>query len=160
MEPTIVPLASRHYAAALADGIPDDTPEMRRRIVDGTVADLELMQQSRGAAPLRTHPGPTSPIPRSEPAIQTSPPPQVIAPARRPAPVAAPVVRSTPSYGGKPQSLSGQITVSAEERQIARHSFGLVNGLQLSDNEKERLYAANKAKYQRMVASGQYGGQG
>lgn len=165
MDPSIAPLASRHYAAALADGVADDTEQMTHRIVGGVTADLELIERTRTGA-LRTDPASTAapasaPVERSP--VQAAPRPAAplprsIAPARRAIPVSAPVSRNIPSSTGGQQS--GAITLSAEERAIARNSFGAVSGLRLPDDEKERMYAANKRRYLEMLASGQYGGQG
>ncbi|WP_315766176.1 hypothetical protein [Bradyrhizobium sp. SZCCHNS2005] len=161
MDPAIIPLASRHYAAALADGVPDDTEEMTHRIVGGVTADLELMERTRAAPPRAepTLPAPTAPTP-----VQASPPPAVSrrlpsAPARRAVPVSAPVSREIPTASGQRPAGLNEVRLTSEERQIARNSFGTVGGVQMSNNEKERLYALNKAKYQRMLATGQYGGQ-
>ncbi|MGC2778703.1 MAG: hypothetical protein WA418_24035, partial [Bradyrhizobium sp.] len=168
MEPGITPLASRHYAAALADGVEDDTEEMERRILGGVTADLELMERTR-AAPLRTDPASSAtpvPAPVQRPPVEPAPQqaaaqPRPLAPAPAPArrvPVSAPVSRGVPSATGRQET--GKITLTAEERAVARNSFGAVSGLHLSDDEKERMYAANKRRYLAMLASGQYGGQG
>lgn len=77
------------------------------------------------------------------------------APQKRSVPVSAPVSREPPTSSGQ-RSSGNQITLTAEERQIARNSFGSVNGRELSPAEKERLYALNKAKYKRMLADGSY----
>ncbi|WP_316159799.1 hypothetical protein [Bradyrhizobium sp. SZCCHNRI20481] len=165
MDPSIAPLASRHYAAALADGVEDDTEAMKSRILGGVTADLELIQRTRTGA-LKTDPG--SPAASAPTSAQRSPvrsapqpagsQPRPVAVARRTIPVSAPVSRETPTPAGTQER--GAITLSAEERAIARNSFGAVSGLHLSDDAKERMYAANKRRYLAMLASGQYGGQG
>ncbi|MGJ4928612.1 hypothetical protein ACQR1I_14195 [Bradyrhizobium sp. HKCCYLS2038] len=165
MDPTIAPLASRHYAAALADGVEDDTEAMKSRILGGVTADLDLIERTR-TAPLRTDPASSAtaaPISEPRSPVHSSPqaaPPQLrpTTATRRSVPISAPVSRGVPSASGRQES--GLITLSAEERQIARNSFGAVSGLYLSDDEKERMYAANKRRYLSMLASGQYGGQG
>ena len=69
--------------------------------------------------------------------------------------MSAPVSRDPPTSSGQRQS-GNQITLTAEERAIARNSFGAINGKELTPAEKERLYALNKAKYKRMLADGSY----
>lgn len=166
LDPGIAPLASRHYAAALADGVEDDTEAMKSRILGGVTADLELIQRTRTGA-LRTDPASSATPavvsvqrPGAEPAPQSGASlPRLLsqAPARR-VPVSAPVSRGVPTASGR-QDI-GTITLTAEERAIARNSFGAVSGLHMSDHDKERMYAANKRRYLAMLASGQYGGQG
>jgi len=91
-------------------------------------------------------PAPAAPAPAPAPAPQ----PQ----ARRSMPVTAPVSReaTTPS-GERPSSSS--ITLSAEERFIARTSFTDPTG-KMTNAEKERLYAMNKARLARERAAGRY----
>ncbi|WP_172182142.1 hypothetical protein [Bradyrhizobium aeschynomenes] len=162
MDPSIAPLASRHYAAALADGVADDTEQMKRRIVGGVTADLELIERTRTGA-MRTDAA-SATVPAQQVQIEASPTSAAPlprrpgpAPARR-VPVSAPVSRGVPTGSGRQES--GPITLTAEERAIARNSFGAVSGLHMSDDDKERLYASNKRRYLAMLASGQYGGQG
>jgi hypothetical protein len=70
-------------------------------------------------------------------------------------PVSAPVSRDVPTASG--QRRTNSVTLSAEEREVARNSFGSVNGApDLTPDQKERLYAQNKAKLARMRASGEY----
>jgi hypothetical protein len=77
------------------------------------------------------------------------------APSRRSMPVSAPVSRDVPTASG--QRRTNSVTLSAEEREVARNSFGSVNGApDLTPDQKERLYAQNKAKLARMRASGEY----
>ncbi len=68
--------------------------------------------------------------------------------------------REVPSASGRPLVVDGQIKLTAEERAIARNSFGAVGGVQMSDAEKERLYARNKARYLKMREDGTYSDQG
>ncbi|WP_315720149.1 MULTISPECIES: hypothetical protein [unclassified Bradyrhizobium] len=166
MDPSIAPLASRHYAAALADGVEDDTEAMKSRILGGVTADIELIERTRNA-PLRTDPAASAtstiaPVRRdtTEGVPGSAATPQrsfAQVPARR-VPVSAPVSRGVPTASGRRES--GPLTLSAEERAIARNSFGAVSGLHMTDDDKERMYAANKRRYLAMLASGQYGGQG
>lgn len=84
------------------------------------------------------------------------PEPQQRSTQRRSIPVAAPVSRDVPSSTSGTRTQS-DMTLSAEERLIARNSFGSVKGAKdLSNEEKEYLYAQNKRKYHKMLASGQY----
>jgi hypothetical protein len=89
---------------------------------------------------------------KAAPAPAPAPSPQ---PQRRSVPVSAPVSREPPTSSGQ-RSTGNQITLTPEERAIARNSFGAVNGKELTNAEKERLYALNKAKYQKMRANGTY----
>lgn len=94
--------------------------------------------------------GPSA-APTSHQPIVTNPQPQP----RRSIPVAAPVSREPPTSSGQ-RASSSQVHLTREEREIARNSFGPVNGKDLTNAEKERLYAINKAKLARMKANGTY----
>lgn len=72
-------------------------------------------------------------------------------PQRRSMPVSAPVSRDAPSATGKPQP-SSKMTLSQEERQIARTSFSS----NMTNEQKELLYAQNKRKLQLKRANGEY----
>lgn len=80
----------------------------------------------------------------TEPVIQQQP-------QRRSMPVSAPVSRDVPGPGG--QRTASRITLSPEERDIARKSF---TASDMTDEQKEKLYAMNKAKLHRMRANGEY----
>lgn len=83
----------------------------------------------------------------AEPDPEPAPQPQ-----RRSMPVSAPVSRQTPSVTtGRP--VSSKMTLSPEERQIARSSF---TDESMSNEQKELLYARNKQKLQKMRANGEY----
>ena len=73
---------------------------------------------------------------------------------RRSVPMAAPVSRDVPTASGQRQT-SSQITLSPEEREIARSSFSDPTG-KMTNADKERLYAMNKAKLIRERAAGRY----
>jgi len=73
-------------------------------------------------------------------------------PSRRSMPVSAPVSRDAPNPSGQRQS-SRSITLTAEQRQIAKHSFSAPD---MTDEQKERLYALNLQKLNRMRANGEY----
>lgn len=72
-------------------------------------------------------------------------------PRTRSMPVTAPVSRDVPGPSGQRQA--NRITLSPEERAIARTSF---TASDMTDEQKERLYAMNKAKLHRMRANGEY----
>jgi hypothetical protein len=113
-------------------------------------------------APPRSEPPPSPAIPsyvsgspepsqaaHIAPAMTAPPPP---APPRRSMPLSAPVARDVPSLGG--QRVSGrQIILTPEERMIARNSF---TDPTLTNEQKELLYAQNKARYQQMLSDGSY----
>jgi hypothetical protein len=80
---------------------------------------------------------------------------EALPPQRRSIPVSAPVSRDVPTASGK-RSSDNQMTLSPEERAIARNSFGAINGKDLTNAQKEYLYAQNKAKYQKSLQSGEY----
>ncbi len=72
-------------------------------------------------------------------------------PQRRSMSVSAPVSRDVPGPSGQRQT--NRITLTPEERDIARKSFSASD---MTDEQKERLYAMNKAKLIRMRANGEY----
>lgn len=76
-------------------------------------------------------------------------PPQ---PARRSMPVSAPVSRDVPSANGQ-RPTSSKITLSEEERRIARTSFTAPD---MTDAQKELLYAKNKRLLAQRRANGSY----
>lgn len=65
--------------------------------------------------------------------------------------MSAPVSRDIPSPSGQRQT--NRITLSPAEREIARTSFTAED---LTIEQKERLYAMNKAKLIRQRANGEY----
>lgn len=71
---------------------------------------------------------------------------------RRSMPVSAPVSREVPTATGERQP-SKSMTLSEEERRIARSSF---TASDMTNAQKEYLYAQNKRKLQTMRANGQY----
>lgn len=78
-------------------------------------------------------------------------PAEPVQPQRRSLPMSAPVSRQAPSPSGQRQNNS--MTLTAEERAIARNSFTATD---MSNAQKEFLYAKNKQRYQAMKANGQY----
>lgn len=83
--------------------------------------------------------------PPATPAAEATPPKQ------RSIPMSAPVSRDVPTPSGERQP-SSKVTLTAEERQIARTSFTS----DMTNAQKELLYARNKAKLARMKANGEY----
>lgn len=84
---------------------------------------------------------PVAPNPEPEPTPQ---------PQRRSMPVSAPVSREVPTTSGVRQET--KMNLSPEERLIARTSFSS----DMTDAQKEYLYAQNKKKLRDMRANGQY----
>jgi hypothetical protein len=78
--------------------------------------------------------------------------PVEVQPQRRSMPVSAPVSRDVPTASGQRQS-SSKITLSPDEVAIARSSF---TASDMTNAQKELLYAQNKRKLQTMRANGQY----
>jgi len=92
-------------------------------------------------------------------AAPAAPAPAPAAPQRRSIPMSAPVAREIPGSNGR--RGDGAVTLSPEERDIARRSImdhpGQPN---LTNAEKEYLYAQNKLKLARMKRDGTYSDQG
>lgn len=84
---------------------------------------------------------------KAAPQIEPAPQPQ-----RRSMPVSAPVSRDAPTVSGQRQP-STKITLTAEERAIAHTSFTAPD---MTNAQKELLYAQNKRKLITMRANGQY----
>lgn len=85
----------------------------------------------------------------SEFGFKAEPEPQ---PQRRSMPVSAPVSREAPLASGQRPS-SSKVTLSEEERQIARTSF---TNPDMTNAQKEYLYAQNKQKLSQRRANGSY----
>lgn len=66
--------------------------------------------------------------------------------------MSAPVSRDVPTPSGQRQA-SSKITLTAEERQIARTSFTAAD---MTNEQKELLYARNKQKLAAQRANGAY----
>lgn len=88
-----------------------------------------------------------APAAAPEPEPQSQPQPQ-----RRSIPMTAPVSRDVPTPTGQRQP-SSKVTLTAEERQIARTSFTAPD---MTNEQKELAYARNKQKLQQMRANGGY----
>jgi len=143
------------YRDALDEGIEDDTEAMNQRILDGVQREIAYLHQvATDNIRSRAYPAPAAepeePVAAPEPPAPA--PARMPAPARRSMPVSAPVSRDIPMASGQRQH-SNSVTLSAEERDMAHRSFTDPN---MSDAQKELLYARNKQKLQRMRANGEY----
>jgi hypothetical protein len=125
-------LQAAHYEAL--DDAGGDSQMGTQKYLDALETRLGLRQ-----APTQTDPAPTQ---------------------RRSMPLSAPVSRDVPSASGVRQE-SNQMRLNAEERKIARDSFSAIKDasgklVDLTNTEKEYLYAQNKARLHRMRANGEY----
>lgn len=89
---------------------------------------------------------------KAPPVAAEKPPEPTHQPQRRSIPVSAPVSRDVPGAGGERQSAR-TITLNPDEVQIARSSFSASD---MTNAQKERLYAQNKAKLAAKRANGSY----
>jgi hypothetical protein len=160
----IATVAGRQYQAALQAGIPDDTPEIERWIIDNTAREIEHHREltSAHARPTPEHEAiaeAAADLQREAEEIlaetAAAQPTPVVSPARRRMPISAPVSREVPSASGHRQPTDWN-TLSAEERQIARHSF---TDPGMSNAEKELLYLRNRQKLAQMRRDGSYSEQ-
>lgn len=176
------------YAEAMQAGFQDDTPELDRWLVETVRSEMgvrraRLADAARSAVSTMTQPRqPEQSVDRAverlnldaasymatehaldaTPAAlaeQLPPPPAPTPRAPRGTPMTAPVSRDAPMLSGNRQAASQQVTLSAEERFIARHSFSDPN---MSDEAKERLYAQQKGRLAQLRRDGYYpqSGQG
>ena len=151
-------------------GIEPDTDAMDRAILVGVQRDLEHHRALSALTSSAARPTPQNAAPHvgvdqhvadlnteaaqhmvgnQQPAPSAPPLPK-----RRSMPMSAPVSRDYVSVSGRP-ALDNHLT--AEERQIARNSFGDPH---MSDAEKELLYMRNRNKYRAAKADGSYSDQG
>ncbi|EHR03222.1 hypothetical protein [Bradyrhizobium sp. WSM471] len=171
LEPERADIARRAHAEALQAGIEDDTLEMDQHLLASLAkADQQRHRLNQGAKAVSAPP-PTPEIERAVQeldrevsALQETIPieraPERAQPVYPPIartsrmPITAPVSRDVPSYSGQ-QIISdrGKITLTAEERDIARRSF---TDPRMSNEEKERSYGMQKLKLARMRADGTY----
>lgn len=142
-----------HWNAALQAGIQDDTPEMNAAILQGVDREIAHVRQQaieNVRMPVVSEPEPAPSARREElPAPPMMPPP----PARRSMPISAPVSRDVHMPSGQRQSDSSTMTLTEEERRIARTSYSAPG---MTDAQKEYAYATNKRKLQRLRQSGEY----
>lgn len=145
-----------YYQAALKEGIEDDTPEMNAAILAGVereIANVRWQAIENVRMPqAEPEPEPDHVAPRAMiPPVPAAPAPAP--PARRSIPMSAPVSRDAPTYTGRAQSESVGITLSAEERDIARRSYSAPD---MTDAQKEYAYAKAKQRLKRLRQSGEY----
>jgi hypothetical protein len=179
-EPQNAQAMTRHYYAGLAQGIPDDSPEMNAHL-NVLLEGRHNQWAEKGAAVMMEPPPTLEPsieraaerldhdahaihqalrVEDSTPlAVAANLPLPGPAPRRSSIPMAAPVSRDVPSPNGQRVSATGKITLSPTEREIAWNSFGQIkdasgNLVDLTKEQKERLYANNKARMLAMRADG------
>lgn len=170
-------LTQHAYQLALHAGVPDDTPVMDAAVLDGVHRGIQHHRQlsqlmsAHAAGPAPSHAGPP-PEHQAQPhgdidadvaelqreaeqhLAAYQPAPAAPPPQRRTMPMQAPPSRGVPSVSGQPSPSN---TLTREEREIARNSFGDPN---MSNAEREYLYLQNKRKYLAMKADGSYSPQG
>jgi hypothetical protein len=156
------------YSEALEAGIADDSAEMNRAVLDGVERQLHHARQREElrSAPLSTDDDelmrPATPGTENSGRQEFSPPrvsasERALPSIRRSMPMSAPVSREVPMSNGQRTSDFGKVTLTAEQRIIARNSF---SDPSMSNEEKEMLYARNLQKYRSMLADGSYSDDG
>jgi hypothetical protein len=159
-----------YVSAARSRGVKDDTPEFFDTILRGFEREHERgVEHARHLAEMKSQPRRAvekaheradeieeralAMVPGAQPPPKASPAMAPSAPeSRRSIPYSAPVHRDVPSASGGRMSDT-RVTLTAEERDIARRSFTAAD---MTDEMKEKLYALNKAKLARLRATGQY----
>jgi hypothetical protein len=148
--------AARQEAAS--QGILPDTAEEESAIL-GAVHGAIQQRQEAAIANVRSQAAPILP-PAAKPALPVTPIlPPIMPPRKATVPMSAPVTRDVPSASGRPAGSQNQITLTPEERAVARNSFGAIKGadgkmVDLTIEQKEMMYAQNKARMLRMRANG------
>jgi hypothetical protein len=174
-----------YYQQALRAGIPDDTAAMNAYILDGlkqarrdqryedaTMAmdamDIPLPQPVKTAESLNREVDAVHSTNAAASArdiigelAERIKGGEFTPPRKNSIPVSAPVSREPPTPSGRKPSMPNKVTLTPEERQIARNAFGPVKGrngewVDLTNEQKERLYAVNKAKLAQLRGSGEY----
>jgi hypothetical protein len=127
----IMPLAGAAWQRALANGIADDSEQMNQHILQAVHQGLQ--KNANGA--LAMAPPPMPAMPSYDPQVEAAelPPALPIPPSayllpiektKRSPPVAAPVSRDVPTTNGKKLSEQTQVTLNADERDIAHKAYG------------------------------------
>jgi hypothetical protein len=171
----IAPIAGAHYQAGLASGLPDDSPELERFILEKTAEDLEQRRKlAAGSARWRADDEALSQaalaldreaeaFARDERAdraremedeIEVPERAPISAPAARRSSVqvSAPVSRDSHSYSsGRAASIGKSVTLSPAEREIARTAYSAPD---MTDEMREKAYAMAKMRMLRMRADG------
>jgi hypothetical protein len=174
-DPFLTKALSWHWQAAQRSGIEDDSPAMDAAILRGVRGELEQRRQrdiaaSNAATPMMSTPMTPPTIERTadrlgaeadmlhRAAQANAATPMALAdnmpeppPRQRSIPVSAPVSREVPSMRGQRGRPFQNITLSPEEREIARNSFSAPD---MSNEEKEMLFARNKARMMAMREAG------
>jgi hypothetical protein len=179
MNQEIVPIARDQRA--LAGGVEDDTAHMDKWLVEGVAQEIEerrhrMAQSARDAVsvmPQMQEPAIEKMADRLDQqaeairlamdAAETTPVTMAeeiapaIPPRKRSLPVSAPVARDVPGLDGKRVEDFRTITLTPEQRIVARNSFGPIkdaNGIvrDLTNDEKELLYAL--ARMRKLRADG------
>jgi hypothetical protein len=182
---------SFRYGQALAAGIPDDTQEMNEFLLTGVrqarehgrKADAAMAMDAIASAHVMPRPEKTTEQVADCLDREASAAGAVIAatsalgvidelaervktgefrpPRKSSIPISAPVSREPPNASGERRTSTARVTLSAEERAIARNSFGPIKGpngelVDMTPEAKEMLYAKNKARLAAMRQSGEY----
>jgi hypothetical protein len=163
LEPALTPVMARVYHEGLRSGLKDDTRELDEFVLDGVERELQQHRELTSAAARPTpenreaHQQTVEAVEQlqreaeailAETAAEHQPEPP---PLRRSVPFSAPVSREVPMASG--ERRPGQMTLSAEERQIAHNSFR-----HLSKASAELEYAQNKRRMIEMKADGRIQG--
>jgi phage terminase small subunit len=174
---------TRLHAAGIAEGLNDDSAELDELIIAGLRSEMGTERKRMADAALAAMEPPVmrhtsveesaDQLDRDARAISGMMAAQAIADpqallaqltepvrGRRSIPMSAPVSREVPDMNGKKVANLNQVTLSSEERAIARNSFGPIKGTDglmhdLTDAQKELLFAKNKQKMLAMRAAGQ-----
>jgi hypothetical protein len=176
LQPENTQILRAEYHAALQEGVPDDSDQMEHRLLTGIMARMRHNQAAENGARAAVMQAP----PELEPSIErmaerldhqahqihqvarvadSTPlglalaPDDVMPPAprARSLPISAPVSRDIPTVSGQRPVDLRSITLSPEERIIARGSYHW-----LPNDQAENLYARQKAKLAAMRAAGTY----
>jgi hypothetical protein len=171
----IAPIAGAHYQAGLASGLPDDSPELERFILEKTAEDLEQRRKlAAGSARWRAddagarqaaaalereadafgNEARTDRAREVEDEMEAPEPPPIRAPAvrRSSIQVSAPVSRDSHSFSsGRAASIGKSVTLSPAEREIARTAYSAPD---MTDEMREKAYAMAKMRMLRMRADG------
>jgi hypothetical protein len=151
--------AARQEAAS--QGIAEDTEAEESAILSAVWADIQKRQEAAVENVRSKAPPILPPAAKVPPQIPTASGPPILPPRKASAPMTAPVTRNIPTASGQSAVELRSVTLSAEERAIARNSFGSIKGangkmVDLTNEAKELLYAKNKARLMKMRAEGNY----
>ncbi len=151
--------ASFHYQAGLSEGLPDNSQELANRVLWGVQAEQAEQHRLAVANVQAKVPAlmPRPAMPQQNLALQGFPEPPVMPPRKASIPMTAPPSRDVPAMGGGKRARDTSMTLTPEERLIARNSImDRPDMPKMSNDQKEYLYAVNKARLHRMRESGEY----